>query len=71
MNDDLELIEPRSMGDALAGVSGIAGADQGLGPVEGDRCADLLVDLGVHTLEGGLLRIGRLLSGGLRAYTEG
>ena len=58
------------MRDALAGVLGVAVKSQGLGTVEGDRGPDLLVELGVGTLEGSLLRVGGLLGGRLGPYKQ-
>lgn len=68
VNDDPVLVEPRSMVDGLAGVFGLARELEGLGAVESDRGADLLVDVGVRTLEGRLLRVGGLLGGRLRPW---
>lgn len=47
VHDDLVLIEARGVGDRLARVLGRARQDEGLGPVEGGRLADL----------GGLVRV--------------
>lgn len=70
VHDDLELVQPRHMGNALAGVLGLARELEGVGPVESNRGADFLVDLGVHTLKGGLLRVGGLLGGRLGPYSQ-
>ena len=67
MDDHPVLVEPGSMGDALAGVFGVARELKGLGAVEGDGGPDLLLDLGVGALKSGLLRVGSLLGGRLGA----
>lgn len=64
MDNDLVLVEPGNVGNALAGVLGVAWQREGLWAVEGGRETDLAGNLGVSTLEGGLLRIGSLLAGG-------
>lgn len=68
VDDDLVLIKAGSMGNALARVTRGAGKLEGLRAVEGDRVADLGLDLGVGALQGSLLRVGGLLSGRLRAW---
>lgn len=64
VDNDLVLVEPGNVGNALAGVLWVAGQREGLWAVEGSRETDLAGNLGVSTLEGGLLRIGSLLAGG-------
>jgi len=65
VNDDLVLVEPGGVGDALARVFWVARDSEGLGSVEGDRSADLLVNFGLGALEGSLFSIGGLLVGRL------
>jgi len=68
--NDLVLVKPGSMGNALARVLGGARKREGLGSVEGDRGADFPMDLRVGALESGLLCVCGLLGGRLGPYAQ-
>jgi len=69
VDDDLVLVQSWGMGNRLAGVLWRTREGLGVWSVEGGGGSDLLVNLGVGSLQRGLLRLSSLLrSGGLGGW---